>query len=992
MIKYSSGFVYLNGFVFSFNHLFSLLGMSISQIKSVASWRLLILAALLFGGAQGNVFGQIFNEEFGGDFDCTSQGTQADGFIGVEGEWTVTEVNGAAENGVLSNRWYVSNSVLGDAFIGSCTQPCAGLFLNSFTLHIGNSQGTPDEGAVYQELGTGLFATNKRVESPTIDCSGLIDLEVSFAFAHAPNAEDQCFLSYWDGTTWTDLQPLANTGTAGCVGNNMVWSNATINLPASANNNSDVRIGFRWVNNDTEVAGIRPSVVIDNVVVNAGEGDLPEPAFVVIDDEYEICEENCIVFLDQTTFDDNSLSEFHSYEWEFEGGDPATSENQNPSVCYSEPGEYNVTLTVTDNFGTSIPLIAEDTITVLDCGPDLVVSVNNATPCLNEQCINLSSEGTTGNNIDPNSWVWTLTSEDGSDVVVINGEPNPSNVCLSTLGFYDLTVSATDDDLTETATFENYIEVLDCSGPDISFTASQTVICPGDCIQFTDESTTNSTITEWNWTFPGGTPEESSEQNPEVCYNAAGSYWATLSAVDAEGPSARPDSILITVDPCTGPPEPAFTVSNDTICIGDCVDFQNQSIGSQSTYLWIFGGIGETSTEEDPQTICYNQSSYAGGPYPVTLIVASEIATVQPEPFTITVVDTCINPPVPRIEVSQDTVCAGQCIDFTSVSTGIGQEQFTYEWSFQGAAEGSETSTDQNPTSICYDQQGVYDVALTVSRPNGEDSTRVLQYVVTVVTTPECRPEIIPNIPDTICAGDCALFGAEFINADSVRWTFPGGTPEVSNAFSPGLVCFNQVGDYTIIVEAFNPAGPAVPVFQNIFVGARPPLNAGPDLNINAGAVVELTASLGGQAPNGTFLWQPFDLVDNFRAQTVSTSPEETTTFIVFYDQDSACTAIDSVTVNVNFIPAVGVPNSFSPNGDGVNDELRVLGQGISRMQFQIFNRYGQLVFETENQAEGWDGTMNDKELNSGTFVYTLEVTFSEGIRETYTGNITLVR
>jgi gliding motility-associated-like protein len=200
------------------------------------------------------------------------------------------------------------------------------------------------------------------------------------------------------------------------------------------------------------------------------------------------------------------------------------------------------------------------------------------------------------------------------------------------------------------------------------------------------------------------------------------------------------------------------------------------------------------------------------------------------------------------------------------------------------------------------------------------------------------------------------------------------------------------VGDYTILIEAFNAAGPSVPVFQNIFVGVRPPLNAGPDITINSGATVQLTAGLGGQEPNGTFLWQPFDLVDDFRAQTVTTSPPETTTFIVYYDQDSSCTAIDSVTVNVNFVSAVGVPNSFSPNGDGINDVLRVLGQGISRMEFKIFNRYGQLVFETKSQSEGWDGTFNDRDLNAGTFVYTLEVTFSEGNRETYTGNITLVR
>ena len=79
-------------------------------------------------------------------------------------------------------------------------------------------------------------------------------------------------------------------------------------------------------------------------------------------------------------------------------------------------------------------------------------------------------------------------------------------------------------------------------------------------------------------------------------------------------------------------------------------------------------------------------------------------------------------------------------------------------------------------------------------------------------------------------------------------------------------------------------------------------------------------------------------------------------------------------------------------NGDGQNDVLRVLGQGITRMEFKVFNRYGQLVFETTNQVEGWDGLHKGKEVNPGTFVYTLEVTFAEGESEVYTGNVTLVK
>jgi len=973
------------------------------HIISSFSTRLLFVLFILGFAFPRYSTAQIFQENFGFGAPCLNQGTLANGFFGDEGVWNVSLVGAPAENGPTANEWFISPSDNGDGFDGGCTNPCFDIGFNTNSLHIGNVASPPDfptadEGAVYAENGFGIFfSTNKRVESPVVDCTGSFNNTCTFIFGHSPNLTDKCFFSYFDGTVWTDLQELPDVGTGICPVGQMVWDLITIDLPASANNNPDVRIGFRWFNDDTEAAGLRPSVIIDNITVNAGPPPaLPTPAFSTVDGITQICEQSCITFLNETTYDPD-FSEGNAtavFAWEFEGGDPATSDLQNPTVCYDTPGVYDVTLTVTDNIGESAPLIETGYVTVDNCGPQFVISVDNDMPCANEQCINLSSEGTTGNNIDPESWVWTFTHEDGLDVVT-STDPNPTSICLNTLGFYTLTVEATDDDLTQTVTFEDYIEVLDCSGPDIFFSVSQTVICPNVCIQFTDESQTNSEITEWMWELPGGQVEGepegfSSQQNPLVCYDMPGSYWATLTAVDAEGPSARPDSVLIVVDPCTGEPQADFAASDTVICQGDCVSFQNQSLGSQSGYTWIFNGSNElTSNEENPDVICYDSV----GTYTVQLIVESELFPSDTEFKEGYIrVEGCLNPPVPRIRVSQDTVCAGKCVDYFSESTAFQDELLIYDWSFQGAAEGSETSTDEDPAGICYNEPGTYDVALTVTQPDGQDSTRVFEDVITVVATPECRPQIIPNIPDTICAGDCAFLSAEFIDADSVRWTIPGGNPETSNAFEPGLVCFDEIGDYTILVEAFNPAGPSTPVFQNIFVGERPPLDAGPDLTINSGATVELTAGLGGQEPNGSFLWQPFDLVDDFRAQTVFTSPQETTVFIVYYDQDSSCTAIDSVTVNVNFVSAVGVPNSFSPNGDGINDVVRVLGQGIARMEFKIFNRYGQLVFETNSQSEGWDGTFNDRDLNAGTFVYTLEVSFSEGLRETYTGNITLVR
>ena len=961
-------------------------------------WFLTIAFLVLFTfGAATTGHAQIYQENFGDDpFGCGGQGTLANGFDPGEGAWNVTQVG---TNGPIANRWYISNSAVGNGFFpGGCVDDC--FFGGQRTLHIGNATAPVDQGAFYDEPGNGFpFLTATRAESPVIDCSGSFNNTLTVRFAHnSLNASDFGRIEYFDGVNWSNLQNFINSGL--CFGGpNMVWDEVTIPLPASANNNANVRIGFAWFNDDSEIgAGLRASVAIDFLRVDAGPPpSAPAPAFSVLDGNTDFCELSCITFISETVFDPFSTGAGSAtYAWEFEGGVPAISSQQNPSnICYSEPGTYDVTLTVTDNLGTGGPFVQNGYITVQDCGPTIVVEIDNATPCSGEECVNLLSDNSIGD-INPATWQWIFTSESGLDIISSN-QANPTNICLNEVGFYDVSVTVTNfAGIPETVELTDYIEVLDCTGPEIAFSVSQQVFCVGTCVQFTDESTSSSPITAWNWTLPGGQavgetePGVSTQQNPEVCYDVPGSYWAVLSATDSQGPSARPDSILITVDPCTGPIVANFAASDTVICAGDCVDFQNQSLGFQTDYTWIFGGINQTSTEANPQVVCYETP----GAYDVTLIVENGIDI--PEQVIKTdfiIVENCINPPVPRISVSQDTICAGKCVDFFDESTGLGSEFFEHEWTFAGAVAGSQTSTEANPSQICYNSPGTYDVVLKVKRLSVPDSaTQVFTDVVTVVNTAECRPTIIPNIPDTICAGDCAFFSADFIDADSVRWTFTGGNPETSTAFEPGLVCFPEVGDFLIVLQAYNESGEAPPVIQTIFAGERPPLNAGPDITINSGAVVELTASLGGQEPNGTFLWQPFDQVDNFRAQTVQISPDETTAFIVYYDQDSSCTAVDTVNVTVNFIPAIGVPNSFSPNGDGRNDVLRVLGQGITRMEFKIFNRYGQLVFETTNQNEGWDGLFNDKELNAGTFVYTLEVTFAEGNREVYTGDVNLVR
>lgn len=88
----------------------------------------------------------------------------------------------------------------------------------------------------------------------------------------------------------------------------------------------------------------------------------------------------------------------------------------------------------------------------------------------------------------------------------------------------------------------------------------------------------------------------------------------------------------------------------------------------------------------------------------------------------------------------------------------------------------------------------------------------------------------------------------------------------------------------------------------------------------------------------------------------------------------------------------IWLPNVFSPNGDGENDVLMVYGQGIDQLDFYIYDRWGELVYEGHDPAQGWDGMYNGAEMDPATFVYYAEATYTNGQVESLHGNFTLVR
>lgn len=102
---------------------------------------------------------------------------------------------------------------------------------------------------------------------------------------------------------------------------------------------------------------------------------------------------------------------------------------------------------------------------------------------------------------------------------------------------------------------------------------------------------------------------------------------------------------------------------------------------------------------------------------------------------------------------------------------------------------------------------------------------------------------------------------------------------------------------------------------------------------------------------------------------------------------DTSCQSLTTI-----IVPILDVPNAFTPNGDGVNDKAIVVGVGISKLIFRIYNRLGQLVFETTDYTQGWDGTFKGKQQPMDAYGYTLDAQFFDGKSIKKSGDITLLR
>jgi len=304
-------------------------------------------------------------------------------------------------------------------------------------------------------------------------------------------------------------------------------------------------------------------------------------------------------------------------------------------------------------------------------------------------------------------------------------------------------------------------------------------------------------------------------------------------------------------------------------------------------------------------------------------IVNSTATVVTSPPTTDSTLCRVIDSTITSDFIASDTIiCKGDCINFFDLSTGF---PTTWQWSFSGAVPSS--STNQDPTNICYDTVGNYDVELITTNAFGSDTLLKIGYI-QVDSCPPPSPTANFTASDTvICEGNCINFtDLSTDTPSSWQWTFPGAIPSTSTSQNPTNICYNDTGVFGVLLIAANASGADT-------------------LNFNSYIVVE--------------------------------------------NCDTPTLLLDTI---------LFIPNSFSPNGDGNNDILLVRGKGIKTINWKIYNRWGEKVYQLSvisdqlSVDKGWDGTYKGKKLNTAVFAWYAEVGFSDDSKVYRKGNVTLIR
>ena len=510
--------------------------------------------------------------------------------------------------------------------------------------------------------------------------------------------------------------------------------------------------------------------------------------------------------------------------------------------------------------------------------------------------------------------------------------------------------------------------------PEITISTPFTDICAGAPYVFTATVRNAGTSPVYQWQIGSRNVGTNSPTHTEPIMNA-GLVVRCLLTVTLNGTTTTVASNEILMR-SSGEITPVveITASATTVCAGGTLTFTaiNKSGNRDPSWEWTVNGIAAGTNSPTFSTNTLTNGAVVACRMRVPHCGGGGTTKDDSNPITVTVKGM---KPTITVSTPSATVCRGGAATFTARVTDAGTNP-GYQWTVNGANAGTNSSSftlaapaegDEvqcvlrpDPAAAC---GGVNSI------PSNTIKLKIIEGQATTIS--------ITASDNNICSGTPVQFTAKAENAGtapSYQWEV-NGSKVGTNA--PLYTATNlKEGDQVVcVLEAQNTSCAVTSVqLSNVItiqVKPGPVVTVEPaDTIVKGGAVVTLRATIAGTLT--TYSWTPGAGVVDPQSLTPFTTPMQGTTTYRFEGMaDNGCIISKEAVVRV--VTKLYMPDSFSPNGDGLNDVFRIPpGVAIELKELAVYNRWGTRVFRTTDAGAGWDGRYNGKKADIGVYVYVL--------------------
>ena len=672
-----------------------------------------------------------------------------------------------------------------------------------------------------------------------------------------------------------------------------------------------------------------------------------------------------------TQFTDSSFTTsgiITSWAWDFGDGSPVNN-NASPSYVFPNPGIHIVTLIINTSYGCA------DTLTKpVQVYHNPVAGFTSGDVCLKDT-MHFTNTSSVHSSTAIGSYLWKF-----GDLSPASNLLNPNHY-YSGYGNYMVTLLTTTVDLCAHA---DTLFVNTFDPPSASFNVNNT--CLLDSAKFINGSLSPAmgSIANWSWDFGDGSPLNTTIWTPRHLYAVPGTYQVALITYSSN--LGCSDTLL---DSITVYPMPVANFGFTNVCLNEAMVFVDSSIVSSGNVIgwsWNYGDGTALVTSQNPSHMYQSH-----GTYTVSLVSTTNNGCMN------MVSKTAVVHPLPVALFSAANVCDGSVVQFNDLSFIPATDTIqSWAWRF---GDTSLVNNNQN-TSHLYAAAGLYPVELLIVSSFGcKDS-------LTKITVVSPNPILNFAANDTLgCEPLCISFinSSEILSGNNIKWVWNIGDGSPLTNSQSFVHCYNNdsvfaPNFFTVTLTVTSDSGCVSTLSKNNYITVYPKPNASftvlPETTLITDPVISIS-----DLSVGTDFWN-WNFGDGSASSSVfnplpHTYPDTgayTITLIASTQYNCVDTAYQTIIVEPDYV--FYIPNAFTPDGDGINDSFAGKAIFIFAYEMSIFDRWGNLIFYTDDIDKPWDGKANHGEeiAQADVYVYIVKIVDFNKRKRNYNGIVTLVR